>query len=131
MLVWFAGIISQNNNNKFNRECMFKLTPLSVGIKLSLMTGLALTSISTSVYAEEESAKDDIEKIAIVGSRAAPRSVNDSPVPVDIMGGEELERNGSSDMLDMIAASVPSFNVRAQPISDAATLIRPVNLRGL
>ena len=34
-------------------------------------------------------------------------------------------------MLDLLVSQVPSFNVRAQPISDAATLIRPVNLRGL
>lgn len=110
---------------------MYKLSPLSIGVKLSLMTSLALSTTTMNAVAEEKKADDDIEKIAIVGSRAAPRSVNDSPVPVDIMGGEELERNGSSDMLDMIAATVPSFNVRAQPISDAATLIRPVNLRGL
>lgn len=111
---------------------MFKLSQLSIGVKLSIMASLTLTTTTTaSAIAAEKSVDDDIEKIAIVGSRAAPRSVNDSPVPVDIMGGEELERNGSSDMLDMLAASVPSFNVRAQPISDAATLIRPVNLRGL
>ncbi|MGK0410278.1 MAG: iron complex outermembrane receptor protein [Shewanella psychromarinicola] len=34
-------------------------------------------------------------------------------------------------MIDMLVTSVPSFNSRAQPISDAATLVRPVNLRGL
>ena len=34
-------------------------------------------------------------------------------------------------MLDMLQAAVPSFNVRQQPISDAASFIRPVNLRGL
>jgi iron complex outermembrane receptor protein len=112
---------------------MFKLKPLTQVIKLSTITGLTLASLSTTtvIAAEGDKAKDDIEKIAVVGSRAAPRSVDDSPVPVDIMGGEELARNGSNDMLDMLQASVPSFNVRAQPISDAATLIRPVNLRGL
>ena len=31
----------------------------------------------------------------------------------------------------MIRTLVPSFNVNTQPISDAATLIRPANLRGL
>ena len=110
---------------------MYKYSPLSMGVKLALFTSLSLAATPNMVSAEEAKASDDIEKIAIVGSRAAPRSVNDSPVPVDIMDGEELEKNGSSDMLDMLAASVPSFNVRAQPISDAATLIRPVNLRGL
>ncbi len=67
----------------------------------------------------------------MVGSRAAPRSIADSPVPVDVIGGDELSKPGSTDMLDMLVSAIPSFNVRAQPISDAATLIRPVNLRGL
>ena len=31
----------------------------------------------------------------------------------------------------MLRTLVPSFNVNTQPISDAATLIRPANLRGL
>ena len=87
---------------------------------------------TTHAYAADNAAKEaDVEKIVVVGSRAAPRSIADSPVPVDLIGGDELGRSGSSDMLDQIAAAVPSFNVRAQPISDAATLIRPVNLRGL
>lgn len=88
---------------------------------------------TTHTYAAEDAGvKDkDVEKIVVVGSRAAPRSIADSPVPVDLIGGDELGRSGSSDMLDQVAAAVPSFNVRAQPISDAATLIRPVNLRGL
>jgi iron complex outermembrane receptor protein len=111
---------------------MFKISPLTAVVKTALVSGLAFSAVSNTAYAADEAAKnDDIEKIAIVGSRAAPRSVDDSPVPVDIMGSEELARNGSSDMLDMLQASVPSFNVRAQPISDAATMIRPVNLRGL
>ena len=52
-------------------------------------------------------------------------------MPVDIIGGEELNKNGNSDMLNLISTTVPSLNVHAQPISDAATLIRPINLRGL
>jgi len=97
---------------------------------LALAVGLALGT-APSFAEEAQVAEKDVERIAVVGSRAAPRSVADSPVPVDIVGGDELGKSGSSDMLDQLASAVPSFNVRAQPISDAATLIRPVNLRGL
>ena len=99
---------------------------------LALAVGVALGT--TPLYAAEEadSAKEEsVERIAVVGSRSAPRSVADSPVPIDIVGGDELGKNASSDMLDMLQAAVPSFNVRQQPISDAASFIRPVNLRGL
>lgn len=99
---------------------------------LALAVGLALgTAPSFAAGFEEAAQTEDVERIAVVGSRSAPRSVAESPVPIDIVGGDELGKNASSDMLDMLQAAVPSFNVRQQPISDAASFIRPVNLRGL
>jgi iron complex outermembrane recepter protein len=106
-------------------------------VKLSFAASLSL-SVSTLALAQEQeptpevNAKEQqIEKIAIVGSRSAPRSVSDSPVPIDIIGGDELSKGGNSDMLNLLSTTVPSLNVHAQPISDAASLIRPINLRGL
>ncbi|XQW84212.1 TonB-dependent receptor plug domain-containing protein [Thalassotalea piscium] len=100
---------------------------------LAIAVGLALGTVAPSYAAEGNAAEkeNDVERIAVVGSRSAPRSVAESPVPVDIVGGDELGHSASSDMLDMLQGAVPSFNVRQQPISDAGTLIRPVNLRGL
>jgi len=99
---------------------------------LALAVGFALGTVPAYAAEGDAAAKEkDVEKIVVVGSRAAPRSVADSPVPVDLIGGDELAKSGSTDMLDMLVGAIPSFNVRAQPISDAATLIRPVNLRGL
>jgi len=99
---------------------------------LALAVGFALSAAPTYAAENENAAKEkEIEKIAVVGTRSAPRSIAESPVPIDIIGGDELGKNASSDMLDMLVSAIPSFNVRAQPISDAASLIRPVNLRGL
>ena len=39
--------------------------------------------------------------------------------------------NGSTDIQDMLRTQVPSFDINTQPISDAATISRPPNLRGL
>ncbi|ASM52089.1 iron complex outermembrane recepter protein [Pseudoalteromonas espejiana DSM 9414] len=112
-----------------------KSNALNQAIKFALATTTtAGLFMSGSVIAAEESetkVNKNVEKIAVVGSRAAPRSVADSPVPIDIVGGDELSKNGSTDMLDMLQAAVPSFNARQQPISDAASFVRPVNLRGL
>ncbi len=106
----------------------FRTGTLAIAVSLALGT--------TSTYAaEDDSAKTkaekDVEKIVVVGSRGAPRSVNDSPVPIDLIGGEELSRGGNTDMLELIKGSVPSFNVHSNPISDAASLVKPANLRGL
>ena len=112
-----------------------KYHPVARAVKFSLAASLSLGISSVAVAQEESSAsakkEQSVEKIAVVGTRSAPRSIGDSPVPVDIIGGEELNKNGNSDMLNLISTTVPSLNVHAQPISDAATLIRPINLRGL
>ncbi|MGZ9897514.1 TonB-dependent receptor plug domain-containing protein [Shewanella gaetbuli] len=113
--------------NKYKSKVGLSSLSLAVSIALS---GTAM--IPQAFAADETDAgADKIEKIAVVGSRAAPRSVGESPVPIDIISSDDLKKNGSTDMIDMLVTSVPSFNSRAQPISDAATLIRPVNLRGL
>ncbi len=93
-------------------------------------------AVSSSLYAAEgegDTNKDqeEAESVVVVGSRAAPRSVTESSVPVDVISSKELDRSGASNMSDLIANAVPSFNVNTQPISDAATLVRPANLRGL
>ena len=72
-----------------------------------------------------------LEEVVVVGSRGAPRSVGDSPVPVDVISADELRRAGSNDLMMQLQSAVPSLNVHLQPISDAASMIRPANLRGL
>ena len=71
------------------------------------------------------------ELVVVVGTRAQPRSVTESPVPVDVIRGEDFASQGSSDLATQLRTVVPSFNVGIQPISDAATIVRPANLRNL
>lgn len=107
---------------------------LNQAVKLALATTTAGLFVSGSVLAEEAEktqVNKHVEKIAVVGTRSAPRSIGDSPVPIDIIGGEELGKSGNTDMLELLKGSVPSFNVHQNPISDAASLVRPANLRGL
>ena len=75
--------------------------------------------------------EDTIEEVVVTGSRRAPRSVGDSMAPIDVIGGSDFENQGNMDMQEMLRTLVPSYNVNTQPISDAATLVRPANLRGL
>ncbi|MFT5851602.1 MAG: iron complex outermembrane receptor protein [Colwellia sp.] len=105
----------------------FKTTTLALAVSLALGT-------VQSYAAEDDASKvkeKDFEKIVVVGSRGAPRSVNDSPVPIDLIGSEELERGGNTNMLELLKGTIPSFNVHENPISDAASLVKPANLRGL
>ena len=99
----------------------------------SLVIAMGLTCVAMpTMAAEQDETKADIDEvIVVVGSRAAPRSIADSPVPIDVVGGKELMANGSSDMTTLLRTVTPSFNVNEQAISDGATIVRPANLRGL
>ena len=77
------------------------------------------------------SAADEVEEVVAIGTRREARSVGDSPAPVDVISGSDLKNQGATELDYMLRTLVPSFNVNTQPISDAATLIRPPNLRGL
>ncbi|MEK9543179.1 MAG: TonB-dependent receptor plug domain-containing protein, partial [Luminiphilus sp.] len=87
---------------------------------------LAVTLAQTAIAQDA-----GLEEVIITGTRLSDRSAADSPVPVDVITGTEMRSNGSTDLQDMLRTQVPSFDVNAQPISDAATITRPPNLRGL
>ncbi|WP_235577942.1 TonB-dependent receptor [Pseudoxanthomonas sp. Root630] len=72
-----------------------------------------------------------LDTVSVLGSRGQPRTVSSSAVPIDIIGAEEFRNQGATDALDQLRVLVPSFNVSTIPIDDAASLIRPANLRGL
>ena len=97
------------------------------------MMGLGLTAtvaIAPQTFAADGS-DEVIEEVITVGTRGKPRSVTESPAPVDVFTAEEFLNQGDTDVNNLLRNSVPSYNVNDQPISDAATLVRPANLRGL
>lgn len=106
-----------------------KLSSLTKNIRYIIASSAAAGVMSVSpVFAQEA---DNTESIIVTGTRMTDRSAGDSPVPVDIISGEDFRQNSSADVQDLLRTAVPSFNINSQPISDAATIVRPANLRGL
>ena len=97
-----------------------------------LAAGIAgLAPVVALAQAPSEDTSTEIEEVVVVGTRALPRSVEDSSVPVDTISSEDFENQAGSDMTNLIRALVPSFHVSDNPSRDLAALLRPVNLRGL
>jgi iron complex outermembrane receptor protein len=94
---------------------------------------LGLVVASSVVLPQQSFAQSDemIEEIVTTGTRRADRSAADSPVPIDVISGTEFTQAASADVQDLLRTAVPSFDVNTQPISDAATISRPANVRGL
>ena len=94
----------------------------------------ATNEVDASEDASETSENGDpvrLESLVVVGSRGEPRSVLDSTVPIDIVSNESFKQQGGADLPDLLRTLVPSYNINTQPISDASTVVRPANLRGL
>ena len=69
--------------------------------------------------------------LVVVGTRAEPRSVTESTVPVDAISPQEIVRQGDTDLSNQLRTAIPSYNVSVHPIADAATIVRPASLRNL
>ena len=72
-----------------------------------------------------------LEELVVIGSRAQPRSVAESAVPIDVVTGEDFVKQGDTDVQNLLRDMVPSYNVNTNPISDASTVVRPPSMRGL
>ena len=103
-----------------------------------LVIFISLASIAVAQETEMESSDAaseqeviTLEGVVVVGTRAEPRSVLESAVPIDVLPSDDFVKQGSTDLPDLLRNLVPSYNVNAQPIADAATVVRPANLRGL
>ena len=73
----------------------------------------------------------EVEGIQIIGSRRMNRSPSDALAPLDIVNKQNLKSRGNSDIISTLSDIIPSYNVRQEAISDAGTMVRPANLRGL
>ena len=106
------------------------LSPIVLGVAASALFISAAQAQVVERAAQEEGAIG-LPEIIVVGTRAQPRSVTQSIVPVDAIPLRDFARQGGSDLTDQLRTLVPSFNVNTQPISDAASIVRPANLRNL
>src|SRR3546814_7352637 len=74
---------------------------------------------------------DPSQTIIVTGSRVSDRTVADSPVPVDVIGGEQLQNSGYSETNKVLNQLVPSFNFPQPSLTDGTDSMRPATLRGL
>ena len=72
-----------------------------------------------------------LDDFKVVGSRLPGRSAAEAPVPVDVIDGDDLRNYGVRDLNNLLAATVPSYNIAQHAIGSQDTLVRPAKLRGL
>lgn len=104
---------------------------LKSALAISASAAMLAGAMSVTAHAQSSDGVNPEDEIISIGTRRQARSAADTPAPVDVISGVEFTQNAANDVQDLLRTSLPSYNVNTQPISDAATIVRPANLRGL
>lgn len=89
------------------------------------------TEPDTQAAAPAEPTGGNDETIVITGTRRTDRTVADSPVPVDVIGSDQIVNSGQTETNKILNQLVPSFNFPQPSIADGSDALRPATLRGL
>jgi len=97
--------------------------------KAGLLAATILGAAATPVLAQDRA--QEVEELVVTGNRGAPRTVIDSPTPIDVLSSAELERTGRAGAFQALQTLVPSFNLPARAGGGTSTVIATGGLRGL
>ncbi len=134
----FVTIIEEGTSNgttsgedgKFNLN-VSRLPTILVASFVGYKTETITVSISENIDIVLTQESVGLDEIIITGNRAKPRTVLDSPVPIDNIGVQELKSTGQESIDKMLTYKIPSYNSSNQTISDATAHFDPADLRGL
>lgn len=97
-----------------------------------LSTAVLLLGTILVAAQEQEGQGKQIEDIIIVGNRNVKRTKLETPVPVDVINIDKIQKSSpqmtAQDLLNYV---IPSFNSVRQSASDGTEHIDPVTLRGM
>jgi len=72
------------------------------------------------------------ETIIVTGTRGSrPRTVADSPVPIDVITGEQLINTGRTGLKDILGNIIPSLTMPALGGGGTSSSAKPISIRGL
>lgn len=102
----------------------------------SISSVALLVGMATPVVAQDETVavEEDVapqNAIIVTGTRSTNRTVENSPVPVDVLSAEAITEGGQVETNKILNKLVPSFNFPQPAISDGSDALRPATLRGL
>lgn len=78
-----------------------------------------------------ESSSELGEVILTTGSRSMPRSLVNTPLPIDALQAADLRTTAQMTFDKQLQYRVPSFNTINTPVNDATTLLDPYEIRNL
>ncbi|MFK7981554.1 MAG: TonB-dependent receptor plug domain-containing protein, partial [Saprospiraceae bacterium] len=124
------------------------ITDIDGNYTLDLPAGTHLIEVTYTGYTSQsfkvtlgvgESKTMDIEMtegvslgdVVVTGTRSAPRSSTDTPLPIDVVGADDLISTGQNSFDKALTYKVPSFNSVNTPVNDATAVLDPFEIRNM
>ncbi len=106
---------------------------MSKVIVLAAAIGLAFAASpgSSQTTATDDDEGSRLDRVVVTGTRVAGRSITDTPVAIDVVDVDQLERAGSTELNQVLSTALPSLNFPRPGLADGTDTIRPATLRGL
>jgi len=132
----FATVVEQGTSNGTTTDDNgnFSLNVAKLPAKLTIssvgyVTKTVIANGAVNVVLQEENV--GLDEVVITGNRAKPRTILDSPVPIDNISMADLASSGQTTVEQLLTYKIPSYNSSNQTISDATAHFDPADLRGL
>ena len=116
-----------------------KTVKSGVTATMMLLSGTAYAADGASAPAApaasapaESAAADTGDTIVVTGARGSRvRTIADSPVPIDVIGAEQLQQTGRTGLKDILGDLIPSLTMPALGGGGTSASVRPISIRGL
>lgn len=93
---------------------------------------LSLLAASSQAHAENPEPDKTLSTVVVTGNRGSqPRTITDSPSPIDVISAEQLQASGKVGLKELLARLLPSFNLPAINGGGTSWSVRGVTMRGL
>ena len=97
----------------------------------TLLATASVLAFALPVSAFAQDANDDDDVIVVTGTRGEGRSQLSTPSPVDVLSGEALSQQGTTELAESLSAIAPSIDFPRAAVVDGTDSVRPLTLRGL
>ena len=97
---------------------------------LCVLAGSIITSVGANLSAQEVGV-EAIEEVVVTGVRGEPRTLSESPIPIDVFSAEQLDSLPQTGLFEALRFLVPSLQFPQRAGGGTATFIASAGLRGL
>ncbi|MBL8549094.1 MAG: TonB-dependent receptor [Hyphomonadaceae bacterium] len=109
---------------------MSDISTRALTLALASIAGFSLTAGAGAAYAQAQEASAG-DEIVVTGTRVVGRSRLDTIAPVDVLTSEALSEQGTTELAQALAVTLPALTFPRPAITDGTDSVRPATLRGL